>query len=382
MRRILAVLVVLLLGSAAPASAGVWLAGDLHVHTTYSHDVWGGPTDENTPMQEFYTLGNTVEEVFTVASLRGLDFVAVSDHNDVRAVRDPGFGGQGVIGVPAYENSLPDGSHAQMLGADRIYDDTNVRAMQEELERAGGVLQANHPTAPAWKLPFQQVPVSTVEVWNLPWFYQPPFPSAADNDAAVQFGARWLDQGARVGFTGGSDSHWKATVGGQGPGQPTTWVYAEDRSLRGILEGLRAGRTSISWEPPGLGGPRVFLEGRVDGLWSAMPGDTVAPGTPLRVRVQGAPGATLEVRFDTGLPAVTTTVDAADFTYELTAPDRASYAFAKVYAGDGYEQRPDICKGIPVIELDGQTTYCSNRVGMLALSSAMYLAPPRVPRAG
>lgn len=378
MRPLLAVLAALLL-CAAPASAGVWLSGDLHVHTTYSHDVWGGPSDDNTPIEELYTFGNTVEDVFTVAALRGMDFLAVTDHNDVRSVSDPGFGSDTVIGVPAYENSLPGGPHAQMLGANRIYDKANVRAMQEELEKAGGVLQANHPTDPAWTTPYKDVPVSTVEVWNLPWFYQPPFPSAADNDAAVEFGVRWLDQGAHVGFTGGSDSHWKATVAGQGPGQPTTWVYAADRSLRGILEGLREGRTSISWQPPGLGGPRVFLEGQVDGLWSAMPGDTVKPDTPLRVRVQGAPGATLEVRFDTGLPAQVVTVASQDFTHALTAPAGATFAFAKVFAGDGYEQRPDICAGIPVLELDGQTTYCSNRLGMLALSSAIYLAPPRVP---
>lgn len=28
------------LALAAPAPAGEWLAGDLHVHTTYSHDSW------------------------------------------------------------------------------------------------------------------------------------------------------------------------------------------------------------------------------------------------------------------------------------------------------------------------------------------------------
>src|SRR3954464_11269375 len=32
---------------AAP-SHGVWLPGDLHTHSVYSHDVYGGPTDDNT----------------------------------------------------------------------------------------------------------------------------------------------------------------------------------------------------------------------------------------------------------------------------------------------------------------------------------------------
>ena len=41
----------------APASAGEWLAGDLHVHTTYSHDSYGGPSDDNTGPEEAYILG-------------------------------------------------------------------------------------------------------------------------------------------------------------------------------------------------------------------------------------------------------------------------------------------------------------------------------------
>ena len=48
---------------------------------------------------------------------RGLDYLAITDHNDVRSSADPDFGAYGVIGVPAYENSLH--GHAQMLGARR-----------------------------------------------------------------------------------------------------------------------------------------------------------------------------------------------------------------------------------------------------------------------
>src|SRR3712207_8290249 len=39
------------------------------------------------------------------------------------------------------------------------------------------------------------------------------------------------------------------------------------------------------------------------GRWDAMVGDTVRPGTPLRVRVENAPGAVVRVITDGGEPA-------------------------------------------------------------------------------
>src|SRR4051794_37424669 len=310
MRALLGALALLALG-AAPACAGQWYAGDLHVHTTYSHDSWGGPgDDEPTDPTEYYTFGNTVADDFTLASLRGLDYLAITDHNRVDAQTDPGWNTSGVLGLPGYENSLH--GHGQMLGATKVYDKGDsgaaaVRAMEARLHADGGLLQANHPTDPVWDYPYAPVhddagnvvapgvPVDTVEVWNLPWFYMAPFPSAGDHDSMLRFGEELLDRGAHVAFTGGSDSHWKDTVAAQGPGQPTTWVYADSLSVKGILAGIRAGRTTISWQPPNLQGPRVYLEGKIDGAWSALPGDTVKPGTPLRVHVTGAPGATVRI---------------------------------------------------------------------------------------
>ena len=369
--------------AAAPAQAGRWLAGDLHVHTTYSHDSWGGPgDDEPTDPTEYYTLGQTVTEDFALALVRGLDFLAISDHNDVRSQSDPGWGFGGVLGVPAYENSLR--GHGQMLGATHVYDKGDggpaaVRAMEDALHADGGLLQANHPTDPVWDYDYADVPVDSVEVWNLPWFYQPPFPASGDHDAALRFGTAILDRGAHVAFTGGSDSHWKSTVVAQGPGQPTTWVYAADRSVAGVLAGIRGGHTAISWQPPGLGGPRVFLEGRAGHSWSAMQGDTVAPGTPLRVRVQGAPGATVRVVSDGGRQLGSWPVTSTRFTAPLRAGADATYALAEVFADDRPAERQAACAAVPLVDLDGQTTYCRNRIGMLALTSAIYFAAPRLP---
>ena len=57
---------------AQPQAGGAgdgWLAGDLHVHTTYSHDVWAGPGDDNTGAEDFFTLGWSVADRFAQAFL-------------------------------------------------------------------------------------------------------------------------------------------------------------------------------------------------------------------------------------------------------------------------------------------------------------------------
>jgi uncharacterized protein DUF3604 len=374
----LAVVSAFSLAPAAHAARGIWLAGDLHVHTTYSHDSYGGPTDDNTGPQDFYTLGYTVTEDFLLAATRGLDYLAITDHNDIRSQSDPGFGAFGVLPVPAEEASLK--GHAQMLGARRLYPRGDksvaaVRAMAALLHRDGGVFQANHPNDPRWEYGYD-VPLDSVEVWNLPWYYEPPFPAASDNDKALRYWEGWLDRGERVGATGGSDSHWRSTSAAQGPGQPTTWVFAADRSLKGILAGLRAGHTFVSHQPPVYGGPKLFLEadGDRDGSYESMAGDSVAPGSRLRARVRGAAGAELRIVTDGGREAFApVSVTSGDFEHRFTVPRRSTWVRAEVFGRDEREQRQSTCSALFGADVTNETPYCTNRVLMLALTSAIYL---------
>src|SRR5215217_3700027 len=107
---------------AAPGSAPAptWYAGDGHVHTCYSHDAYCGPDDDNTGPDPAYSSGGTVAQRFAEAAAKGLDFVVITDHDDVRAQSDPAYGTQGVVALPAYEASLA-GGHAHLLGAARLY---------------------------------------------------------------------------------------------------------------------------------------------------------------------------------------------------------------------------------------------------------------------
>ena len=368
MRRALLTAAVALLAAASPASAAQWLAGDLHVHTCFSHDVWCGPDDDNTDAQDFYTFGHSVGDDFLLAKLRGLDYLAITDHNDIRSQSDPGFGSQGVIPVPGYENSL--NGHAQMLGARKIYDagDKGVAAvtkMANALRKDGGVFQANHPSDPVWAYQYA-VPLDTVEVWNLPRFYQPPAPSSSDNDKALAYWEGWLDRGAHVTATGGSDSHWRITDSQQGVGNPTTWVYAKTADAKGILAGIRAGRTFITFEPPAFQPPKLYLEGP----GGTMPGDTVGAGAPLRVRVEGAPGAMLRIVGSGGkVVSGPVPVTSPSFEHDFTAPKGTTWVFAELYGEDAREQRQQVCEPL----IGSQTTYCRNRIALLAMTSALYV---------
>ena len=76
-------------------------------------------------------------------------------------------------------------------------------------------------------------------------------------------------------------------------------MYATDRTPAGILAGVRAGRTTISWQPPALGGAQLLLD--VVEEWSgkaAMVGGSVHGDGPVLavVTVAGAaPGQRLRL---------------------------------------------------------------------------------------
>ena len=382
--RLHAAVAAIVLALAAPAFAadGEWLAGDLHVHTTYSHDSYGGPSDDNTGPEEAYTAGWSVGEQFQNGLTRGLHYLAITDHDDIRSQSDPGFGAGGLVPVPGYENSL-DG-HAQMLGATKLYDKGDkkaaaVLAAANALRVDGGVFQVNHPYEGStggpddvdWKLLYEVQP-DTVEVWNISRLYQPPFPSASNNDEAVRYWEGWLDRGAKVAATGGSDNHWRSTFAAQGVGQPTTWVFAAERTPKAVLEGIRAGRTFISHQPPSAGGPRLFLEGE-----GTMVGDETAPGAPLRVHVQSGAGMLLRI-VGTGSKLIGEPVPVVGpaFEHEFAAPAAPGWVRAELFDPDLAEQRSAACEA-------PDTTYCKNMLGITAMTSAMYVraapAPPLVP---
>jgi hypothetical protein len=368
--------------AAPPAGAAEWLAGDGHVHTCYSHDAYCPQTDPPQDAETFYSSFGTVEQRFTEAAAKGLHFLVVSDHDDVRAWTDPGFGAHGVTGVKAYEWSLS-GGHAQMLGATRHYGDGDPNATADALNADGGLFQANHPSyragslpatceemaAPGtpmhWELGFTVQP-DTIEVWNATSLIPP----------SELYWECWLQRGVRVPVTAGSDSH-----GATQPniGMPTTWVLAEGRSQDAILQGIRLGRTTLSRLPPGQGGGRLLLEadGDGNGTFEATTGDTVPPGSAMRVRAEGFVFPTL-VRVRAGGQTIVEDEplqpgDAIAFTAPATAP---SWVRAVSYQQQWTTANDPFCR--PPASAESPVDLCTSDLAITGMTSPLYVEAPVV----
>ena len=203
-----------------PADAGLtWLAGDLHAHTFHSDGVM------------------SVAELAAHAVERGLDFVAVTDHNTVshHAFLESASSRYGVTLLPGQEVTT-DLGHAGVLG-DTGWVDFREPAPSwlSFAESHGGLMSINHPFAgpTSWVHPMPKRP-PLLEVWHWSWL-------DLSWTTALSWWQAWDPSAIPV---GGSDWH---RPGSDAPlGTPTTWVLCADTSVRGVLDGLRAGRVAIS----------------------------------------------------------------------------------------------------------------------------------------
>jgi hypothetical protein len=198
-----------------PAAPGRrWLAGDLHTHTVHSDGIL------------------TVAELACLARERGLDYLALTDHNTISQNVElaPVAAHAGVLLVPGFELTT-DRGHANCLGSSRWIDfRRGADDWLGDAEAEGALLSINHPLGGdmAWRQPMRRRP-PLVELWHSTWDCQ-----------GLETFEWWAGWGAGL-PVGGSDFHGFGV-----PGMPTTWLEAAGDDVVGAL---RDGRIAISASP-------------------------------------------------------------------------------------------------------------------------------------
>jgi hypothetical protein len=288
-----------------PAKRAGWLRGDLHCHTLFSDgDSW--------PV-----------EMLEAASAAGLDFLGVTDHNNVahHAAYGPGGHGDPLV-IPGVEVTTY-GGHWNAWGTDRWWefrepDSAAVERTMRAAMRSGALVSICHPKpfGPPWDYS-NDGGFHAIEVWNGPW----------PQLNAVSL-TRWDDllrRGVRCAALGGSDTHYLhrsdvAPRHADSIGTPTTWAQVEGQpTVDSVLAALREGRSFVSESPRG---PQLYLE-EERGL-----------GGRVRVEVRDGAGAALLLVSDAGT-IETAAVNGSAWERSFDVPAGAGYVRAQLVAVNG-----------------------------------------------
>lgn len=289
-----------------------WYRGDLHLHTAHSDGSCASQSGRRGPCPLFRTLETAVA--------RGLDFVAITDHNTTSgyaAMREAAPYFDKLLLIPGREITTFYG-HFNIFGVTDPIDyrirpagPVTFNAIADRVHALGGLVSINHPALPSgeacmgcgWAMPGADlVHVDTVEVANggamaLQRGLTGPL-------SGMPFWLRALGAGRPLTAVGGSDNH-DGTVLEEVPGtvgRPTTVVYANGLNQSAILAGLRAGRVFIDLDGV-VGRPAPLLDLQVIAGPAAVPmGGTVhaRAGEPIsaRLSVIAPPGSRLDLMAD------------------------------------------------------------------------------------
>lgn len=196
---------------------------DLHNHSRYSTDARVAPRD-----------------LVALARRRGLDGIAITDHNSVGALPEAAeAASEGFLIVPATEVSSQEG-HILAYGVrEAIPRDLTAAETVERVIALGGVAVAAHPYR-FWSGLGPDVVRAT------------PFPAyETQNARTLRRGNERARRLARVhgaGETGGSDSHFLHELG-----RAVTVLEAGPMGLEGVLQAIAQGATRAEGKDRGAG---------------------------------------------------------------------------------------------------------------------------------
>jgi predicted metal-dependent phosphoesterase TrpH len=221
-----------------------WYKGDLHSHSLYS--------DGDSPLCD----------VLNIAEGKNFDYFVLTEHDTAEHWLDALYTSKKMTLLYGVEWTTDKG-HANVW-SDRPYDwdalkktlgDANAAINMAHSMAADGqeiLFSINHPSAPtcAWKYSYEEsAGADSMEVWNAR-FLIPNLNFKSVNGLYQE----WTGKGRKMAMVGGSDAH-EHQPGFQtiynDVGHPTTWVYAQNRTAKGILRAIRQGHTLISTSPEG-----------------------------------------------------------------------------------------------------------------------------------
>jgi len=208
---------------------------DLHIHSTYSD----GHAD--------------VKEIIKAAKRRGLDGIALTDHDTMRGIpaarRYIKEQKLDLILIPGIEVTTSEG-HLLVLGVDKAPE--KKLSPEETIETAhdlGGIADVPHPYHP-FRHAIGRIPdADAVEVYNSKHLF-----GLANGRAKFEAKRRGMSMVA------GSDSHFADTVG-----LGVTEIEADN--VDGVLEAIRAGQTKILGKRTP---PRFFIGNTVTYIYRAI----------------------------------------------------------------------------------------------------------------
>lgn len=283
-----------------------WWRGDLHVHS--------GHSDGTCRSQKGATVPCPLFRVVQTAADRGLDFIALTEHNAASQAQgllelQPYF--DDLLLIPGRELTTFEG-HANLLGLTAPLEFQMGRpgaaSLDAILARAaslGAVISINHPRMPSgeicmgcgWRGAAEVSQVHAVEVFN--GGAMAAFGGRAESPlSGVAFWESLLNAGHRLTAIAGSDSHDPDRAAGApgALGRPATVIHADRLSQGDLMAGLRSGRVFVDLTPSGL--KALDLEARSGTSLARMGQVLKAPAGAIitfRVTAEDAPEARAHV---------------------------------------------------------------------------------------
>lgn len=206
------------------------LYGDLHIHSTASDGKL------------------TAYEIATLAKEKGLDFIALANHNNYAENYHLPFADD-LTFIPATEWTHYKG-HMNFFGIEAPFDNSFVantkqemRALIESVRQKGAIVSVNHPKCNICPYLWEDEDTfDMMEIWN--------GPMRGTNTRGIAWWTELLKKGRQIPAVGGSDFHKLKHFARLG--NPVTGVYSPSRSKEDILLSITKGNCFVSEKKDGV----------------------------------------------------------------------------------------------------------------------------------